>query len=127
MANVIITTQPASVAVVLGQNTTFSVTPSADFASATYAYQWKLNTVNIAGANSSTYFIDPLLADNGKSFTVAVSALSATASGTFSQATVTSNAAVLTVSADNTVFNKWALYPESGKERFLRMRNLGYC
>ena len=127
MANVIIKTQPASIAVVTGQNTTFSVTPSADFASATYAYQWKLNTVNIAGANSSSYFIDPLLTDNGKSFTVAVSALSATASGRFSQATVTSNAAVLTVSADSTVFNKWARYPESGKERFLRMRNLGYC
>lgn len=126
MATVIISTQPVSLSAIPGQNSTFSVTPSADFATATYAYQWKLNTVNITGANSSSYFIDPVIGDNGKSFTVAVSALSATATGIFSQATVTSNAATLTVTAETIPFSNFAIYPETGKQRFLRLRNLGY-
>lgn len=122
MASIIITSQPASLTAVPGQNTTFSVTPSADFTSASYSYQWKVNTVDIAGATNSTYFIDPVVGDNGKSFTVSVSALS----GSALQATALSDAAVLTVVAESGPFDKFALYPETGKERFLRLRNLGY-
>jgi len=124
MTNIIITTQPVAASVVPGQNVTFSVTPSADFSPASYSYQWKVNTVNIAGATSSTYFIDPVLGDNSKSFTVSVSALSG--SPLQAVATVLSDAAVLTVTAETDVYAKFALYPETGKERFLRLRHLGY-
>ena len=123
MASVILTSQPVSLTAVPGQNTTFSVTPSADFAPVSYRYQWKLNTVDIAGATNSTYFIDPVIGDSGKSFTVSVSALS----GASLQATVLSNpATVLTVVAETNIFSKFALYPETGVERFRRLRNLGY-
>jgi hypothetical protein len=124
MPSVIITSQPTSVSVVPGQNTMFSATPSADFAPAIYSYQWKKNGSNISGATSSSYFIEPLLVDNGSSFTVSVSALSG--SPLQSVATILSNAAVLTVAADSSLFAKFAIYPESGKERFTRLRNLGY-
>lgn len=126
MANVILTTQPASLTAVPGENSTFSVVASADFSTATYAYQWKVNTVNISGATNSSYTLDPVIGDDSKSFTVSVSALSANGSGVVSQATVLSNAAVLTVIAETGPFDKFAIYPESGKERFLRLRNLGY-
>jgi len=123
MASVILTSQPVSLTAVPGQNITFSVTPSADFAPVSYLYQWKLNTVNIAGATNSTYFIDPVIGDSGKSYTVSVSALS----GASLQATVLSNpATVLTVVAETSIFAKFARYPESGEERFRRLRNLGY-
>lgn len=122
MANVILTSQPTSLTAVPGQNSTFSVVASANFSSATYSYQWKVNTVNISGATSSSYTIDPVIGDNGKLFTVSVSALS----GAVAQATVLSNAAILTVTAESSPFDKFAVYPETGKERFLRLRNLGY-
>lgn len=124
MANIIITTQPAAVSVVPGQNVTFSVVASANFASPSYAYRWAANTVNIAGATSSSYEIDPVIGDNSKSFTVSVSALSG--SPLQAVATVVSNAAVLTVAAEASPFDKFAIYPETGKERFLRLHNLGY-
>ena len=122
MATVIITKQPTSVTVIPGQNTTFSVTASADFASPTYKYQWKLGGANISGATDSAYFIDPIAANNGNSYTVSVSALS----GTSLQATVLSNAAVLTVTAESSPFDTFAVYPETGAERFKRLRHLGY-
>lgn len=124
MPSVIITKQPASVTTVPGQNTTFAVTPSADFSPASYAYQWCLSGVNIPGATSSTYFIDPLLTDNGALFTVVVSALSG--SPLTSVATVTSNEVTLTVAADAGPYKHWAIYPESGEERHARLRHLGY-
>lgn len=124
MANVIITSQPTAASVVPGQNVTFSVTPSADFSPVSYAYQWKANTVNIAGATTVSYGIDPVIGDNTKSFTVSVSALSG--SPLQAVATVLSDAAILTVNAEASPFDKFAVYPETGKERFLRLRNLGY-
>ena len=124
MATVIIKNQPASVTAVPGENTTFFVIPSADFSPASYAYQWLRDNVNINGATSSSYFIDPLSADNGASFTAAVSALSGSPLTTV--ATVTSNPAVLTVAADAGPYQFWAVYPESGEERHTRLRHLGY-
>lgn len=126
MATVILTTQPASLTAIPGQDSTFSVVASADFSSATYVYQWKANTVNISGAIGSSYTIDPVIGDNTKSFTVSVSALSATATGPLSQATVLSEAAILTVNAETSPFDKFAVFPETGKQRFLRLHNLGY-
>jgi len=123
MASVILTSQPVSLTAVPGQNTTFSVTPSADFTPVSYTYQWKLGGVNIPGATNSTYFIDPVIGNSGNSYTVSVSALS----GAFVQATADSfPAAVLTVVAETNIFSKFALYPETGEERFKRLRNLGY-
>lgn len=122
MGNIVITSQPLSVSVVPGQNTTFSVGVSSDFSPVTYLYQWRVGGVPISGATSSSYFIDPVLTDNNKSFSVLVSGLSA---GTVRQ-TVTSNNAVLTVTADTGKFAKFARGSESGEERFRRLRNLGY-
>jgi hypothetical protein len=127
MASVIIQTQPVSVSVVPGQDTTFSVVPSANF-SATYSYQWRLGGVPIAGATSPSYFIDPLIGDNSKSFTVSVSALSAAPqlSATVAMATVVSNAAILTVTEPNYPFSVFEKGKETGVQRFRRLRHLGY-
>lgn len=126
MSNIIITTQPQSVAAVPGQNTTFSVVASANFSPVTYLYQWRVGTapaVAIPGATNSTYFIDPVLADNGKTFSVLVSGLSANG---VVRDVETSSGAVLTVTADTGRFAKFARGSESGEERFKRLRNLGY-
>jgi hypothetical protein len=122
MATVIIKNQPSSVSAVPGQNTTFSVTPSADFSPVTYTYQWKVNGINISGATSDSYFIDPQLTDNGKRYSVSLSALSA---GVV-QSTVSSVSATLTVTANVGPYAFWELYPESGEERHTRLRHLGY-
>jgi len=126
MATVIIQTQPTAASAIPGQNTTFTVVPSANFIPVAYTYQWKVNTVNISGATSSSYMIDPVAGDNTKSFTVLVNALSAGPSGNVSVANVTSNAAVLTVVAESRPFSNFAVYPETGQERFRRLRHLGY-
>jgi len=123
MATVILTTNPTSVTVVPGQNTTFSAVASADFAPASYQYQWKLNGADISGATNSSYFIDPVIGNNGNRYTVVVSALS----GSTVVATVGSSPdAVLTVLAESSPFDKFAVYPETGEERFKRLRHLGY-
>jgi len=122
MGNIVITSQPLSVSVVPGQNTTFSVGVSANFSPVTYLYQWRVGSTPISGATNSSYFIDPVLTDNNKSFSVLVSGLSA---GVVLQ-TVTSNNAVLTVNTDTGKFAKFARGSESGEERFRRLRNLGY-
>jgi hypothetical protein len=125
-STIVIQTQPQSVSVIVGQDTTFTVVPSSNFIPSSYAYQWRVGGVAIAGATSSSYSIDPVIGDGNKSFTVSVSALSSTAGGFVSVANVTSNAAVLTVSADAGIFKNFAVYPETGEQRFLRLRNLGY-
>lgn len=123
MANIVITTQPQSITVAPGQNTTFTVIGSADF-SATYAYQWKLGGTPITGATSSSYFIDPLVSNSGSIFSVSVSALSAGVS----LANVNSNNATLTVQvATGSIYDRFYVGgTESGQERHRRLRNLGY-
>lgn len=122
MANIVITSQPQSVSTVPSQNTTFSVAVSANFSPVVYRYQWKVNGSPVSGATNSSYFIDPLLTDNGKTFSVLVSGLSA---GSL-QDVVESNGATLTITADEGRFAKFARGSESGEERFRRLRNLGY-
>ena len=122
MANVIITSQPANATANPGQNTTFFVVASSDFTSVTYEYQWKNGSANISGATSSSYTIDPTSANNGNQFAVTVSALS----GGSVVATAVSNNATLTITPEATPFDKFAVYPETGKERFLRLHHLGY-
>jgi uncharacterized repeat protein (TIGR01451 family) len=81
-----ITTQPASVTVTAPAPATFSVVASGD---APLTYQWRRNGVDIAGATSSSYVLDPTaVSDNGATFDVVVTNVAGSA---------TSAAATLTV------------------------------
>ena len=123
MASVIITSQPASLTAVPGQNSTFSVTASANFAGATYNYLWS------NGATTQSITIDPLIGDNGNTYSVAVSALSAVPpalSSTVVVATVNSSSATLTVQEDARPFDVYDKGTETGRQRHLRLRLLGY-
>jgi hypothetical protein len=82
-----ITTQPMSQSVTAGQAANFSVATHGT----AVTYQWMKNGVAISGANSSNYSTPvTTIADNGEQFTVSVS----NGSGA-----VTSNSALLTVTA----------------------------
>src|SRR5262249_30183475 len=84
-----IVTPPQSQTVTRSNNATFTVVASG---TAPLSYQWQFNTVNIAGATSTTYTrTNVQLADAGN-FTVAV----ANAAGA-----ITSSIAVLTVTTTN--------------------------
>ena len=80
-----ITTQPASQTVFVGSSVTFSVTATGTG----LTYQWRKGGVNIGGATSSSYTINPVAAGDAGNYDVVVS-------GTCLPA-VTSNVAVLTV------------------------------
>jgi hypothetical protein len=135
MPSVILTTQPpATLSAVPNQNTTFSVVASADFRISSYTYQWRQNGSNISGATTASYEFEPALADNGKTYTCLVSGLSSNGTGQVAQAYVVSTGLLLNVTVDTSIYSNWTPKPgqpnllnESGKERFLRMRNLGYC
>jgi hypothetical protein len=82
-----ITTKPASQTVTEGKTATFSVQATG---SAPLTYQWQKASVSVSGATSSTYTTAATTSsDNGSQFTVVVSN---------SAGSVTSNAAILTVS-----------------------------
>jgi len=84
----VITTQPVSQTVGVGQSATFFVIASG---SAPLTYQWQRNGVNIAGASSSSYTTAAATSsDNAAKFTVAVNN---------SAGSATSNIAVLTVTS----------------------------
>ncbi len=86
-----ITTQPANRTVNAGQTATFSVVATG---TGTLTYQWKKNGATIGGATSASYTTPATVAsDNGASFTVTVTA---------SSASVTSNSATLTVNVPAT-------------------------
>jgi hypothetical protein len=81
-----ITTQPASVTVTAPGAASFSVAASGG---APLSYQWRRNGVNIAGADATTYVLNPTaMSDSGGQFDVVVSN---------GGGSVTSTAAVLTV------------------------------
>src|SRR6266550_4480250 len=83
-----ITAQPTGQTVTVGQTATFTVAATG---TAPLSYQWKKNSVAIAGATSSSYTTPATTSsDNGAQFTVVVS----NAAGSS-----TSSAATLTVSA----------------------------
>jgi hypothetical protein len=85
-----ITAQPVNVAVTAGQTATFGVTATG---TAPLTYQWMENGTNISGATAASYTTPATsLADSGTTFSVVVSN---------SVSNVTSNSAVLTVTAAN--------------------------
>jgi len=89
-----ITTQPASQTVIAGKTASFAVAATG---TAPLTYQWSKNGAAISGATSSTYTTPAeTTADNNAQFTVAVSN---------SAGSVTSNAAILTVSASTLLLN----------------------
>ena len=96
---------------------------SADFSTATYAYQWKKGGTSISGAINSSYTFDALASTLGV-YTVSVSALSAGVS----QAVVNSGNITLSSVAEDTVkpFDVYDRGTESGRERHRRMHHLGY-
>ena len=84
-----ITQQPANITVTAGQTATFTVAASG---AVPLSYQWQRNSVNISGANSANYTTPAtVIGDNGALFRCVVSNGSGTA---------TSNAAILTVTAN---------------------------
>jgi hypothetical protein len=86
-----ITTQPTNQTVTAGQTATFSVVATG---TAPLAYQWRKNTANISGANSSSYTTPATTAaDNTAKFDVIVS--NSVNSVTSTQATVTVDAAAV--------------------------------
>src|SRR5204863_1414392 len=83
-----ITTQPASQTMTAGQTATFTVVAAG---TAPLSYQWRKNGTAISGATSASYTTPATTAaDNGAQFTIVVSNIAGS---------VTSNAALLTVSA----------------------------
>jgi len=83
-----ITGQPGDQSVVAGKTATFSVVATG---SGTLAYQWKKNATAISGATAASYTTPATTsADNNAQFTVVV---------TDSNGSMTSNAAILTVTA----------------------------
>jgi len=86
----VITSQPASLTVTTGTYATFSVAATGAPAP---TFQWKKNGAAVAGATAATYTINPALAADAGSYTVTV---------TNAAGSVTSNAAVLTVTSRET-------------------------
>lgn len=124
-------TQPQSQSAVPGQNTTFTAQASSNDVtplSAAYTYQWYTSGGSIAaisGATSSSYVFDPVVGNNGLKFFVVSNFLSGSPAETFVEQ-ITSNLAVLTVAEDVPPFDVYDLGSETGRQRHLRLRHLGY-
>lgn len=127
-----ISTQPQSQSVVTGQNTTFTVQGSTSInpLSAGFTYAWftssgnTVTNVAAADANNTSYTIDPQLGQTGLAIFAVVNCLSG-APLTLQQS-LTSNRVILTVSEDVAPFDTYDVWPETGRERHLRLRLLGY-
>jgi len=130
MAQFIISTQPASLTAVPGQDSTFTVVASTDYSplsSIAFEYQWYEDDAVISGATSSTYFIDPLIGDDGKEYFATVTVLSGEVEPIDTFVTqLTSDTATLTVNEDVPPFDVYDIGSETGRQRHLRLRLLGY-
>ncbi len=60
-----ITTQPASQTICVGDAATLSLAATAQ---GTISYQWRKDTIDIAGANASSYLLDPIIATDAASY-----------------------------------------------------------
>lgn len=102
----VINTHPANQTVAVGQTATFSVSATG---SPTLNYQWQKNTVNISGANASSYTTPPVLAsDNGAQFRCLVSNGFGSAQSNAATLTVTANTAptgTITAPAAGTLYS----------------------
>lgn len=120
-----------SLTAVPGQNTTFTAQASSNDVtplSAAYTYQWYASgaaITAITGATTTSYEIDPLIEDNNKRFFVTAVFLSGSPATTFVQR-ITSTSALLTVAEDVAPFNVYDVGSETGRQRHLRLRLLGY-
>lgn len=134
MANsIVITAQTATPRSILyAADATFFVTASSNFDSnnlVNRTHQWSVGGTPIAGANLATYTVPNVQAANAGTYSVNVSALSATSTGLLAVATVASNNMVITIaplSSEGEPWVRWAKYPETGHERQRRLHNLGY-
>ena len=129
MINDISYTLNSTVTAVPLENVTLTVTPSANFNLSSYSYQWRLEGANIAEATNSSYVFNAATVNGFSSYTCAVSGLSL--NGTLIYGEVTSPILVRVV-ADTSIFARHTPkganhLNESGKERYTRIRNLGYC
>lgn len=111
------------------QNVTLSVAPSANFNLSRYSYQWTVGGANINGATQSSYTFDASTSVGFTTYACSVSALAANGTWIFNK--TTSNIIVRVLGAETTFFSrhlpKGANHlNESGQERFVRLRNLGY-
>lgn len=126
--DITITTSP-SLNVVPLQNVTLSVTPSANFATTGYLYQWLLGGTAVSGATSSSYKFDASSTTGNYTYSCTVSGLSGTGNFVYAK---TSGNMVVTVASDTSIFNRHLPkganpLKETGYERYMRIRNLGYC
>jgi len=97
-----ITAQPVNATVTVGQTATFSVGAAG---TSPLSYQWRKNAANISGATASSYTTPATTSgDNGAKFDVAVSN---------SAGSMTSNAAMLTVTAAGVTLKSIAVTPAS--------------
>lgn len=127
-------TQPQSQSAVPGQDTTFIAVASSDDVpalSARYTYQWSTVVAGVSttipGATSSTYTFDPLLGDNGRGFFTTSTFLSGPGGNPSTLvSTITSDLALLTVAEDVAPFDVYDVGTETGRQRHLRLRHLGY-
>jgi sugar lactone lactonase YvrE len=90
-----ITQQPADQSVTAGQAASFSVVATG---AAPLVYQWQRNSVDIAGANATTYSVSvTAITDSGALFRAVVSNAAGTATSTAATLTVMASAPVLTI------------------------------
>ena len=120
-----------SQSVVPGQDTPFTLVASSNDVtplSAAYTYQWYTSassgTVTAKVADDS-YTFDPLITDNGLAFFATSNFLSGSPATTF-VSQITSSRAILTVQEDVPPFDVYDVGSETGRQRHLRLRLLGY-
>ena len=124
-------TQPQSQSVVPGQDTTFTVLASSDEVpalSADYTYQWYTSASNgtvTSRVDDNSYTFGPLITDNGLAFFATSTFLSGAPATTFVEM-ITSDSAILTVTEDTPPFDVYDVGSETGRQRHLRLRLLGY-
>ena len=117
--------------VVPGQDTTFIVQSSSNDVtqlSAAYTYQWytSASTGTVTPrATTPSFTFDPLIGDNGLAFFATSNFLSGAPATTFVRQ-ITSTRAILTVQEDVAPFNVYDIGAETGRQRHLRLRHLGY-
>ncbi|HEY5914707.1 MAG TPA: immunoglobulin domain-containing protein [Verrucomicrobiae bacterium] len=90
----VITTQPASQTVPAGANATFTVVATG---TAPLGYQWRFNSVNIAGATSSSLRLTAVTSANAGSYTVVVSNSAGSTTSSAASLTVTSTVTAPTI------------------------------